>query len=250
MSETFNPFAAAVEATKTLTSNVRQGGLPDSKLYRTTIKAAYFIANAWNANKTDLVFHLELPSGFQHKQAFTVLQDGKPSFMKDGKDTMLRGYIEASHLVGAATDGKTINDVYGSIEDKMVKVYDFDKKAEVDTSVKALVDLVGLEVNVGLVKQVKNKVVNEGTQVSPNWVDQPERKETILFQTASSVNTNLTYAEMNGGVAEADAKEADAWAKLNNGKTWDTYREIKTTSGVPAGVGIPTSGAAEVQHFG
>lgn len=237
-----NPFEQAAAETKTIQSSVRSGGVPASALHKGVIRAAYLIENNWNPANIDLAIHVELPSGYEHKIQKTVLVNGSPMGLnkKTNKQELLFSYVAMSHIVGAAVEGKTLADLFGSIQVKPIKLYDFDKKQDVLTDVKMVNDLVGRELYIGLQRKVSNKRTKEGDE----WVDLPERKETLEFGVAGSITDRRSFTEFNNNVAAEDATDLDKWEKLNAGKDWDAYKDVAANSGVPAGV--PAAGAATV----
>ena len=202
-------------------------------MYECEITAAYLIKNARADNKIDMAIHLKLPSGYEHKIQNTVLIDGK--FEAPNKKTkemeLLFTYVIMSHIIGAATEGKTLGDIWDSIQVKKIELYDFEKRSDVLTDVKMVTDLVGKKVLVGLQRKISNKK----TKAGDSWVDLPERKETLEFGVAGMVSDRRTYVEFNAEAEEA--KELDAWEKRNAGKDWDAYKPVAgAASGTPEGV--------------
>lgn len=244
-----NPFAQATEATQNLASDVRTGGVPKSALYEATIRAAYLKENNWSSNKVDLVVHAELPSGYEWQGSLTVLIDGSPMAKdkKTGKMELLWSYERAARIIGAATDGKTFEDIYGSIAVKKIELYDFDQKKKVLTDVKMIQDLVGKKLLLGLQRKISNKKARDD---AGEWQDLPERKETLELGLSASVTDRRTLAEMNEGIEADKATDADKWEKLNAGKDWDAYKAVggSAATGVPAAVAAAAT--TQVHDFG
>ena len=228
-----NPFAKTTNAINNLQSDLRVGGVPASNEYLCNITAAYLLPNAWNPKDTDMHIEAELPSGYRHKMSFKVLANGTPMTKdKNGKEVMLWTAERAARLVSAATDGATLEDIFDSLEDKVIKLYDFEQKKDVQTTVKMFMDLVGKPVILGLQRKISNKVTKEGD----DWVDLPEKKESLELGIAASASTRLTHAETIAKVDSDAAAEMNTWTKRNAGRDWDAYKKVGAASGMPAGV--------------
>jgi hypothetical protein len=247
-----NPFELVAAETKAVTSSVRSPGVPATALYEGVIKAAYLIESPWNKVgepvKIDLALHIELPSGYEHKIQKTVLIDGSPKAKnREGKMALLFTYVTMTHIVGAALDGKTLVEAFNSIQVKPIKLWNFEKKQEVLTDVKMIDDLVGRELLIGLQRKISNK----RQFLDGEWMDQPERKETLEFGVAASKADRRTYVEMVAGTSAEDAVEADKWEKQNSGKDWDAYKNVASAAaGLPAGIGAGNAAAAGAIDFG
>ena len=236
-----NPFEQVAAETKTIQSSVRSGGVPASALHKGVIRAAYLIENNWSSANIDLAIHVELPSGYEHKIQKTVLINRSPMSLnkKTTRQELLFSYVAMSHIVGAAVEGKTLADLYPSVQVKPIKLYDFNTKQDVLTDVKMVNDLVGKELYIGLQRKISNKRATVGGE----WVDLPERKETLEFGVAGSITDRRSFTEFNNNIAPEDATDLDKWEKLNAGKDWDAYKDVAANIGVPAGV---AAGAAAV----
>jgi len=242
-----NPFAKAQEETQALSSALRTPGVPATALYEGLIKAAYLIPSPWNDNEMDLAMHIELPSGYEHKIQKAVLRDKSPQVTnaKTGKKELMWSYQQVSHIVGAALNGKTLADAFDSCQTKKVEIYDFDSRKDVLTDVQMVADLVGKKLLIGLQRKIanKNQKNSDGT-----WTPLPERKQTLEFGIAGSIDDRRTFVEIQAGIAPEEAKEVDLWEKANSGKDWNAYKEVAAVSGVPASV--TAAPAAAIHDFG
>ena len=244
-----NPFEVAVDATKEIQSSVRQGGVPASALYEGVIRAAYMIQNNYNANQVDLALHIELPSGYEYKISKAVLRDGSPEVLNDKtkKKELMFTYVQMAHIIGAAIPGATMADVFPSIQEKPIELYNFEQRKDVLTNVKMVTDLVGKKLFIGLQRKIANKR-QETDQTDDNgrkiWLDLPERKESLEFGVAASIEDSRTFTEITAGTTAENATDVKKWVKLNEGKDWMAYKEVAGASGVPASV---AAGAAEAE---
>lgn len=248
-----NPFATteATAAVADLSSSVRSGGgVPKTALYPATITAMFLRPNNFDVAegkppRTQAVILAALESGYEWQCTMDILApDGTP-FMADrktGKPTYMWGAERAQHLIGAATNGKTLGDVWPSIKDAIVKLYDYEKKSDQDTKVSMIGDVVGKKIMLGLQRKIANKRSNS----SGTWEVTPDKKTTLEFGVAANMD-NKTYVEMRDGVADADVTEVAKWIKMNDGRDWDAYVEVEGAEGVPDSVAVAD---APVTSFG
>lgn len=245
-----NPFASAEKETKEIQSSVRQGGVPASALYEGTIKAAYLIANPYTPTDVDLAVHIELPSGYEHKIQKTVLKAGSPMITdtKTNKKVLLFSYITMSHIVGAAIEGKTLSDLFEDIKIKKIELYDYESRKNILTDVRMIEPLVGKKLLIGLQRKIANKNQKIGEGKDATWEPLPERKETLEFGVAGNINDRRSFTEFNDGVSPEDATDLNKWEKLNTGKDWNAYKEVASSTGVPASVAPAATDA--IHDFG
>lgn len=249
-----NPFAQATEAAKTQTSDVRTLGVPASAVYGATCTAAYLLPNNFDSSATDMVFHFDLDSGYKHVEKMTVLRNGSPMVQdkKTKKTVPMFTFLKASRLVGALTDGKTVEDVVGSIAKKQIALYDFDQKKDVNTEVQMIMDLVKKPVLLGLQRKIANKNQNTGEKDENGqtiWIPLAEKKETLVYGTSASKADRRSYVEMEAGTTAEDATDLDTWEKRNKGKDWNAYKPVTgAASGMPDQVTAQASGA-QVEEF-
>lgn len=228
-----NPFAQVDTETKAITSSVRQPGIPASAVYEGIIKAAYMIQNNWTPTNIDLALHIELDNGYEYKIQKTVLQGNSPMTVdkKTQKKVLLYTYVQMSHIVGAAVPGKTLGDLFDTVQNKKIELYDFDTKSNVLTDVKMVTGLLGKKLLLGLQRKISNQVEKTPTG---EWVNKPESRQTLEFGVAASIEDRRTFTEIT---SNAPAEDLDKWEKLNAGKDWDAYKEVKgVATGVPPSV--------------
>lgn len=202
-----------------------------------------------------MAMHIELPSGYEYKIQKTVLVNNSTSTInkKTQKPELLFTYVQMSHIIGAAAEGKTLGDLFPSAQPKKIELYDFEAKKDVLTDVNMITDLVGKRLLIGLQRKISNKVQKVGEGKDATWQDLPERRETLEFGCAGSIVDRRSFTEFNEGVAPEDAKDLDKWEKLNVpngvGKDWNAYKEVAgTASGVPDSVATTT--ADQIHDFG
>lgn len=138
----------------------------------------------------------------------------KPYYTKDGENFPLPGFSMAKSLAGLTT-GKDISEL--EPEEKTIKLYNFDSKAEVPTKVQALTELIGQEIVVGLIKQTVDKSQkNEATGEYDATGETREENEIDKFFCAREGFENMTTTEIK---AKGTAEFYTAWVDKNTGKT-------------------------------
>ncbi len=239
----FNPFAAVAQETTEIVSSVRRKGIPASALYHAIIKAAFIIPNSRRPADQDLVLRVEFADGYEHAITGTVLRNGSPKALnKANVMELLWGYTTATHIIGAATDGKTLVELFPECQRKIVKIFNFDTRTDVDTEVDMLMPLIGREVLLGMQRKISNRQTQDE---SGGWVNLPESRESLVFGCAGSVTTKCTYTEMK---AEAQPEIVDKWVKDNSGKDWNAFKPVTGgAAGMPPAV-TPGEGAAGAVH--
>ena len=152
--------------------SVGGGGVLDSALYAATIKLAYLIKSVGGA--VGLVLNAKTDAGRDIRSTLWMTsgtaKGGTNTYTdKDGAKQYLPGYLLATSL-SLLTVGKEIGDLEPEV--KVVPVYSPEAKAEVPTKVEMLVELLGQEILVGLIKQTVDKTVKNdaGTYVATGEV--------------------------------------------------------------------------------
>src|SRR5690606_1068474 len=96
-------------------------------------------------------------------------------------------------------------------EDKVVKVYDFDAKAEVPKSVQVLVDTVGKPLRLA----ISNSTVNVKTKQDGEYVSTAKTKQENKIESVFHAETKQTLKEAIDG---RDADFHDKWLERNKGQ--------------------------------
>ncbi len=122
--------------------------------------------------------------------------------------------------------GKGFKQALASREEKVVKVFNFDLKKEVDTNVPVVMDLINAKIKVGILDQIVNKQEqnNQGEYVP---VDETREENTI--SAVFNPETLKTFAETKKG---ADAKFFEDWLKKY--KTGAPFDRSKKTGNMPS----------------
>ena len=203
-------------------------GALESGLYNCTVTMAYL--NKSSGGALGLVLTLKTEQGREIRQTLWMTSGtakGCKNYYenKDGEKQFLPGFNHANGLC-LLTVGKEINAM--DTETKMVNVYSPEAKAEVPTKVEVIMDLLGKEVLVGLLKQTVDKTVkNDAGVYVPTGETRDENEIDKLFR----ANDRLTTTEIRASANEASF--ANTWETKWAGKTRDKSKAVSGGSGAP-----------------
>lgn len=196
----------------------------DSGIYPTRIEHAYQVKSSGGA--LGIALSLVTPEGQKiNKTIYISTKAGKTFYVKDGKEYNLPGYSLMSSLATLLTDKSLVT---LETEDKVVKVFDFNTKAEVPTTVPMLTELVGKEVYTGVLRQIvdKNVKTDEGTYV-PTGETREENEIAKFFD----AQTKQTASEMKAGNSEAEF--FDKWKDKFSGEVLNKAKGAAGKAGAP-----------------
>lgn len=202
------------------------GGVLDSGLYRLKVTLAYLELAKSGALAVNVRFVTD--TGRELRQQFWV-QSGvekgnKNYYEKDGERHYLPGFIMANAL-SLLTLGRELNEL--DTEKKVVKLYNYDAKAEVPTAVEVITDLIGQEIVAGVIKQVVDKRAKADDGSYYPTGETREENEIDKFFRASDYKTT---AEIR---AQADASFYKIWENKWAGKVRDRSSKDVGKAGAP-----------------
>lgn len=208
--------------------------LLDSDIYEAKIKAAYGGASQGGALNVTVVCDIK---GQEYSETIYITGRNKlPYFEKNGKRRFIPGYNIVNSICKIAT-GKGLTEL--DSEDKSLLVYDPIEKKRKPTEVPVLTDLSGKIICLGILKELRNKAVQDD---QGQYVDTPETREDNRINAVFDADTHRTLNEIE------DSKEAvfwDKWLEKNKGITVDrrTLKEgvTPTTPTKPAEQKVRTS---------
>ena len=212
------------------------GGPLDSDAYKGTVALAYLTESKGGAH--GLVFHAKTDSGREIRQTLWMTSSRdkgqKNYYEKDGEKFYLAGFTQANDLA-LLTTGHDIADL--TTETKVVNVYNYETKAEVPTKVEMLMDIVGKDIVIGLIKQTVDKnVKNEAGQYVASGDTRDENEIDKLFH----AETLKTVAELRAKAEEA-AFHATWTAKWKG----QVKNKAKGGNGTAGTAGAPKGAAAK-----
>jgi len=206
----------------------------ESGLYPCIVTMAYL--NKAASGALGLVINMRAPDNHDVRQTLWMTsgtaKGAKNYYEKDGEKHFLPGFNHANSLCLLTTD-KEVSAM--DTEIKVVKVYSPEAKAEVPTKVEVLMDLLGKEILVGLIKQKVDKTVkNDAGFYMPTGETRDENEIDKLFRAAD----RMTTAEIRAKAEEADF--VNTWEAKWAGKTKDKSKGVTTGSGNSGVAGLPT----------
>jgi len=143
--------------------------------------------------------------------------------------------MSLANAIAELTVGKKMSDL--KIEEKLIKLYDFEKSKEVDTKVDVIMDLLGEEVILGLRKQIVDKnVKNDSGEYVPSGETREENEIVKVFRSGDK----KSIAEARSG---APADFIDKWSAKNTGVTINKAKG-NANSGVSTGAPADTTDSA------
>lgn len=221
------------------TDRVGGGGVLDSGLYPATIKMAY--VEKAKSGATGIVFQAETDQGRQIRETIYVssgdAKGNKNYYEKDGQKHYLPSFLIMQSICLLAA-GKELADI--DTEIKVVKVYDFEAKAEVPQKVEVLMDLINKPILLGVIKETVDKKVKDG---SDNYVPSGETREQNTIDKAFRASDRMTTAEIRAQAEEAAFVET--WSKKWTGVTKNSAKGASGTAGAPKAAGGAAAGTAK-----
>lgn len=213
------------------------GGARESGVYEATIKTAYAGQSEGGAKNVTLL--LDTPEGEYRETVYVTNRAGENFFLNKQDKTKkvpLPGFTTIDDICIMTTD-KPLSEQ--AVEDKVVKIYDFDAKAELPKSVPVLTELTGKKVYIGVIKTIENK--NE--KVGDEYVPTAETRDVNSIDKVFHHPSKITVVEARRGAAEPEFH--DKWAEKNKGVTRDkrTIKDGAGTAGRP-GKSAPQAGGA------
>ena len=211
----------------------------ETDIYTGKIKALYAGKSAGGAQSVSLI--LSLADGSEYRETFWITnKKGENFFLNKADKTKtvpLPGFTIVDDLC-LVTTGKPLAEQ--DTEEKTIKLYDSEAKKELPKAVPMLVEALGLEVSLGIVKVLENKNEKQGDEYVPT----AETRELNATDKVFHTETRMTVVEAREG-AEV-AKFWDSWLERNKGNTRDK-RTIKDgqagTAGAPKAAGASAAAA-------
>lgn len=199
----------------------------ETDIYTGKIKMAFAGASTRGAQFIGL--EVDFPSGPYKETVYITNAKGENFFLNkqdQSKKVPLPGFTVIDDIC-LCTTGKPLADQ--GTEEKTIKVYDFDAKAEVPKAAQVLVELLGQEVSLAIQKVLEDKTKNDG---NGNYVPTGETREVNTIVKVFNTAEKMTTVEARNG---QDATFWDAWLEKNKGKTYDKTSKDAAAQGGQAG---------------
>ena len=212
----------------------------DSAIHTGTITMAYHSKSASGANAINLIVDVD---GREYRETvYYTDKAGKNYYLNKNDPTKkipLPGFNTVDDIC-LVTQGSSLSEQ--ETEEKVVKIYDYDAKAEVPKAVPVLVGILGKTVSLGIVRQLENKSKKDG---NGGYQPTAETREVNFIDKVFHTESKMTVAEARNGVETPEFW--DKWTERNAGQVRDK-RTIKDgeagTAGRPGGArsGPPQAG--------
>ena len=213
---------------ETSSDRLGAGGVLDTDLYSGTVKLAYAGKSSGGAQSVTVVLEL---SGREYREIFYVTNKQGENFYVDKNDNTkkqpMMGFASVDDLC-LLTTGFPLSEQ--SVEDKVVKIYDFEQKKDIPTNVPVLVDLLGKPVSAGILKQIVDKQKKDSTGVYRNT---GETREENVVDKFFHAETARTVNEIKDGIQTGVF--AGKWVDKNKGETRNKAKGSVGTAGMPGG---------------
>lgn len=205
----------------------------NSGLYDLVIKVAYLSVAKSEAVAMNIIAE---HNGKTIRQQFWMTSGKekgcKPYFEKDGVKQYLPGFLMANALC-QLTVGKEVGDL--ETEKKVIKLYDYDLKAEKNTEVEAWTDLTGVKVTAGIIKQTvdKNTKATDPVTGKDIYVPSGETREENEIDKLFHAELGMTISEIEQGATAPKFKDEwnTQWAgKVKNKAKGAAKDDTKTGS--------------------
>jgi len=220
-----------------LDSDFTGARLLDTDVYPLTITAAYALKSKKGALMFTLTGTLESGKEFS-TQTCVVSGKGKNTYTnkKTGDEAYLPGFVIANTLSLLAI-GKEIGDV--DTDDKVINIYNFEKKGDLPTTVQMFSELVGAEVLLAVEKQIVDK---QAQNDQGDYVATGETREVNEVTKVFRARDSLTVTEITAEATEATY--IHTWKAANEGTVKNKSKVNGTATGAPPAAGKTSAAAA------
>lgn len=185
------------------------GGILDSNMYEATIKTAY-IQKAKASEATSIILLMDIAGKELRSQTWVTNRNGEVTYQdkktKEAKN--LPGFSQMNSLA-LLLAGKDLGDLVS--EEKVVKLYDFESKAEVPQAVMCFTELHGETVSVAVQRQTVDKTAkNDATGAYDATGETRDVNEVVKFfaprklVTISEVEVFIKEATRAAMIADGD----------------------------------------------
>lgn len=200
-----------------------------SDAYEAVVKALYFGAAKSGAQFAGI--HLTIDGKEYREQVYFTNKAGDTFYVdkNSGKKKELPGYQLVNELC-LMTTSIPLLDESQTIEEKILKLYDPDSKAETNQSVPCATDVIGKPIIAGIMHKIANK---QEKGDDGNYHDINEKREYNELNKFFHAETQGTATEYQKDLKIGDFFEA--WVNENKGKEVNTFKEVKGNAGGNAG---------------
>jgi hypothetical protein len=235
-------FGNLTDTTKLETSEDRLGGGFEplaSGAYTGTIKLAY-AGKAAQSDAQNVTIHVDV-NGKEFRETIYITNRKGENFYADKQDPSkkmpLPGFTTVDDIC-LLTTGEGLIDQ--ETEEKVVKLYNFQERKEVNTPTQCLTALHGKTIRLGILREIVDK---EAKDASGNYVPTGETRTQNTIDKVFHPETNMTVNEYRNELSAPEFH--DAWVKKNEGQDRNKAKGAAAGGAGAAGIGRPpVAGAA------
>jgi hypothetical protein len=190
----------------------------DTGIYAGKLKMVYLDQSKGGANSVNLQIETNGKTVNFTEYVTSGKEKGCKNFYidaKTGKKKLLPG-MQAMNELSVVVTGKDLKDQ--TIEEKVIKIFDYDAKKELPVKRKVITSLCGQDIELAILELQENKYSDPTQAVKKNEITK------VLH-----VGSQLTLAEKEAGKTEA--VWAPKWAEKNTGVMKDTFKAPAATEG-------------------
>ncbi|ELA08278.1 hypothetical protein MOMA_06941 [Moraxella macacae 0408225] len=188
-----------------------------SGVYDAIINYAY-LKTAKSGAKA-ISFEFDVDGKTVNEDIYVTNRNGENFYTKDGEKHYLIGFTHVNDIA-LFTAQKPLSEL--DTEKKVIKLYNFDQRKEVDTQVDMLMDIVKKPIKLGIIKEIRPKQVKQGDE----YVDDPNGA-TVERNNVSKVFSPKDGRTVNEVKAKADTAE---FIKKWEEKWTGVDKEVKSTA--------------------
>ena len=208
----------------------------DSGVYDCTISLAYI--NTADSGAVGIVLHLITENQQEIKQTLWVRSGnakGNKHYYtdKNGHKRYLPGFNQAN-AVAQLILNKDISDL--DTDEKVIKIYSPSAQAEVPQPVQVLIELLNQKIQIGLVKEIRDKQAKDANGI---YAPTGETREENTIDKIFSSPEGFTYTEKAAETEEANY--INTWRNANKGVTKDKSSGMKAPKPKSASSNSPAS---------
>lgn len=206
------------------------GSVLETDLYTGTVKLAYAGKAASGAQSVTVMIDF---GGREYREAFWLTNKAGENYYADkanpGKKQPLPGFTSVDDLC-LLTTGFPLSEQ--TVEEKVVRIYDYEQRKEIPTNVPVLLDLVGKPISAGIVKQIVDK---QKKDTSGEYRNTGETRTENAVEKFFHADSSRTVNEIRDGIETGVF--AGKWVEKNKGQTRNKAKGSEGKAGVPGGGG-------------
>lgn len=199
-----------------------------SNIYHAKVKAAYVTFSRNGAQAVNLILDID---GREYNEALWISsKTGQTYYVtKEGKKINLPGFEMVDDLC-LITQGKNLTEM--ETESRVFEVYDYEAKGKVHKELPAIVDLMGAEVDVGIILETVDKnVKNDEGKYVPSGETREQNAISKFFHPES-------HKTVNEARANVESTFYDKWLAKNKDQVINHARGLQGAS-QQAQAGLP-----------